>query len=140
MIKRKRKPLPEHYKSWEKLLKWVDKDVSFMATELESHIKASLSDVVTRPRGRYLCFYRRKPNNKSIFAALLLTREYLKVRIRTEPEIKFKDPKNLVKEKKYKRWFFSSGEEREFVLNKPTDRLDLAYAVELIKQSYNLSK
>jgi len=139
MMKRKRKPLPEYYKSWEKLLAWVDEDTRTTAKKIGAHIKAKFENVVAIPRGRYFCFYKGKPSTKSIFAAFLLTKEYLKVRIKTDPR-KFKDPKRLVKEKTYRKWFFTKGEEREFIVPKHSEAENYMYAIELIKQSYELAK
>jgi predicted transport protein len=48
----------------------------------------------------------------------------------------FQDPQGWTK--KYKGWFFSKKhEEREFSI---TTKEQLSYAIELIKQSYNISK
>jgi len=131
-----KRPLPEHYKSWEKKLAWVDDDTRKVTELLETEIRSKLENVHTRAHGRHLCFYKGVPTTKSIFAAFLLTKKYLKVRIRTDPTT-FRDPKKLVKEKKYFGWFFKQGQEREFLFR---DSSQLDYAIELIKHSYELAK
>jgi predicted transport protein len=102
---------------------------------LESNINALSPDVSSVIHGRYLCFYRGKPSTRSIFAAFLLTRKALKVRIRTDPN-KFKDPEKWTGDRVYKGWFFKQGEEREF---KITSEEQIPYAMELVKQSYEIS-
>lgn len=133
-----RRPLPEHYGSWEKMLAWVDENTSNIAKQITLDITKKLKNVVGLARGRNLCFYKGKPSTKSIFAAFLLTKKYLKVRIRTDPTT-FRDPKKRVNEKVYKGWFFKTGQEREFKIS-AYDTENLTYAIELIKQSYALAK
>lgn len=135
---RRKREMPEHYKSWSKMLAWVDENTSNIAKQLALDINRKLKDVIEEPRGRFLCFFKGKPSTKSIFAAFLLTKKYLKVRIRTDPTT-FRDPKKRVKEKAYKGWFFKTGQEREFVIS-TYDTENLSYAIELIKQSYALAK
>jgi len=132
------KEYPPHRLSWEKRLEWVDRNTSDSAKWLTIQIKRKLKDVVEEPRGRHLCFFKGKPSTKSIFAAFLLTKKYLKVRIRTDPKT-FRDPKKRVKEKLYTGWFFKTGQEREFVIL-TFNTENLYYAMELIKQSYALAK
>ncbi|MGD0978614.1 MAG: hypothetical protein ABR962_05665 [Candidatus Bathyarchaeia archaeon] len=132
--------MPKFFKSWEENLEWVDKNMRSISDELASKIQTTLRNVVARPRGRYLCFYRGRPSNKSIFAAFVLTGKYLRVKIKTASDVEFKDPEKLLKEKNYRRWFFSTGNEREFVVNKGALVTDVEYALKLIEQSYNLSK
>jgi predicted transport protein len=48
----------------------------------------------------------------------------------------FKDPQKLTGDKVYKGWFFKQGQEREF---KVTSKEQIPYAMELIKQSYDIS-
>jgi len=80
-------------------------------------------------------FYKGKPSTKSVFAGFFLTKEALKVRIRTKPAT-FKDPRRWTGEKTY-HWFFRTRQEKEF---KITERDQIDYAMELIKQSYELAK
>jgi len=131
-----KRPLPEHRKSWEKMLEWVDPNTRNVTEHLENEIKSKLENVNTRTHGRHLCFYKGVPTTKSIFAAFLLTKKYLKVRIRTDPTT-FRDPKKLMKEKMYFGWFFKQGQEREFLF---TDLTQLNYAVKLIQHSYDLAR
>lgn len=48
----------------------------------------------------------------------------------------FKDIKKLTGDKLYKGWFFKQGQEREF---KITEKDQMDNAMELIKQSYDIS-
>ena len=138
VISSRARKLPEHYESWEKMLSWVDENTSHIAKYLAIDIKKKLKDVVEEPRGRYLCFFKGKPSTKSIFAAFLLTKKYLKVIIRSDPAT-FRDTKKRVKEKVYSGWFFKTGQEREFVIS-TYDTENLTDAIELIIQSYALAK
>ena len=94
-----------------------------------------LGDVTHKPLGRFYCFYKGKPSTKSIFAALMLRKNALKVRIRTDPST-FQDPQKWTGDKVYKGWFFKSGEEREFEISR---KEQINYAIELIKHSYKIS-
>lgn len=130
-----KRPLPEHYEGWEKMLAWVDENTRVITKKLMVRIAAELGEVTEAVHGRHLCYYKGKPSTKSIFAALLLTKKYVKVRIRTDPKT-FKDIKKWTGEKVYKGWFFKQGQEREF---KITEKDQMDYAMELIKQSYDIS-
>jgi predicted transport protein len=132
-IKTSQRPKPEHYKSWESKLEWVDQSVKKVANALKDRI-VQLGDVNHRPSGPDYAFFREHPNTKSIFVGLFLTQKALKVRIRTEPAL-LKDPKRWLSERNYS-WFFKSGQEKEFKL---TELSQLDYAMELIKQSYDLA-
>jgi len=129
-----RKLPPEYYKSWEAKLKWVAPNIREVASALIDRI-SQLGNVGHRPSGPDYKFYRGKPSTTSIFAGLFLTQNALKVRIRTDPAKTLNDPKKWVSERTYK-WFFKSGE-KEF---KITNMSQLDYAIELIKQSYDLSR
>lgn len=130
-----KRPLPEHYKSWEKMLAWVDDSTRDLVKELMTQV-SSLGEVNHKPSGTDYCFYKGKPSSKSIFAALLLRKSSVAVRIRTDPTT-FKDSKNWVSDKIYKGWFFKQGQERTFDLK---EKGQIPYAIELIKQSYDLAK
>jgi predicted transport protein len=124
---------PEYCRSWEAKLKWVTPNIRELANALKDQV-SQLSDVDHRPSGPDYKFYRGKAGSTSIFAGIFLTQNALKVRIRTDPTKTLNDPKKWVSERTYK-WFFSSGE-KEF---KITDMSQLDYAMELIKQSYDLT-
>ena len=134
-VKEERRPLPEHYRNWDSILSWVEDSVRVVVKALSSST-IELGGVTHAKHGRYYCFYRGKPSTKSIFVAFLLTKNALKVRIRTDPET-FRDPKKWTGERVYKGWFFKKGEEREFKIV-GIDQMD--YAMELVKQSYELAK
>ena len=128
--------LPEHYESWQKMLVWVDDNTRNIVDVLTKSILNRFDSVSHKASGRYYIFYKGKPTTKSVFAALLLTKRYPKVRIRTDPAT-LRDPNKLLKERVYTGWFFKQGQEREFVI---TDITDIKNAIELIKHSYELAK
>jgi predicted transport protein len=107
-----------------------------MALALSTAITNSQNNVVGKPRGKYYCFYKRNPSNRSIFAVLCLYKVCVRVRIRADLKT-FRDPKNWTGEKVYKRWFFTKGQEIEFRVESEDQ---IGYAMELIKQSYELAK
>lgn len=127
-----RRPVPEHYKIWEKKLEWVDQNVSDIVKTLTSQI-IQLGNVVHRASGPDYVFFKDQPGTKTIFAGLFLTKQALKVRIRTDPTT-FRDPGKWTRDKTY-RWFFKVGE-KEF---KVTSKDQIDYAMELIKQSFQLA-
>ena len=129
-----KRPLPEHYKSWEKMLAWVDDSTRDLVKELTTQV-SSLGEVNHKASGTDYCFYKGKPSSKSIFAALLLRKSSVAVRIRTDPTT-FKDSKKWVSDKIYKGWFFKQGQERTFDVK---EKGQIPYAIELIKQSYDVS-
>jgi predicted transport protein len=130
----KKTQLPEHYKRWDSMFAWVSDNVKELVNILSERI-TEFGEVRQVVHGRYLCFYRGKQSVKSIFAAFLLTKKVLKVRIRTDPNT-FRDPQNWTDDKIYKGWFFKQGQEREF---KISNKDQISYAIELIKQSYEIS-
>ena len=127
-------PPPPPRRSWEEMLAWVDENVRDITTESMDRI-LQLREVVHKPSGNDQAFFKGKPSTKSIFAGLMLRKEALKVRIRTDPAT-FRDPKKWTGEKVY-HWFFRIGQEKEFKIT-AKDQID--YAMELIKQSYELAK
>jgi len=129
-----KRELPDHYRSWEAALSWTSDHVREVVQSLTRKI-VELGDVTHKPLGRFYCFYKGKPGTKSIFAALMLRKNALKVRIRTDPST-FQDPRKWTGDKVYKGWFFKSGEEREFEISKK-EQID--YAIELIRHSYKIS-
>lgn len=126
--------LPDRYQNWEKMLAWVDDSTRDLAREMTNRI-VSLGEVNQKPIGRYNGFYKGKPSTRSIFVVFLLKKSSLKVRVRTDPKT-FQDSKNWVGDKIYKGWFFKQGQEREFEV-KEKEQID--YALELVKQSYQIS-
>jgi len=116
------------------MLAWVNDDVKVIV-EILTNCIIEIGNVTHVSRGRYYCFYKGKPSTKSIFAAFLLTKAALEVRIRTAP-ITFKDPQRWTGNRIYKGWFFKQGQEREF---KITSKDQITYAMELIKHSYDIS-
>jgi predicted transport protein len=105
---------------------------------LTNNILNKFPEILHKPIGRYYCFYRGRISSRSRFVAIILHKNDISIRIRADPKT-LSDPKNLLKEKVYKGWFFGHGrgQEREF---KVTDKGQLNYAMELIKQSYDSAK
>lgn len=118
------------------MLKWVDDNTRELVRELTLQI-ASLGSVTHKPTGTDYIFYRGTPSAKSSFAVLLLRKEGIRVRLRVDPAT-FKDPNKWLSDKVYKPWFFKlNGQERTFDMK---DKSQMPYAMELIKQSYDISK
>jgi len=69
----KRRTIPEHYKSWDKMLQWVNDNVREMVALLTDRI-TQLGNVNHAAHGKHYCFYRGKPSTRSIFAAFILTK------------------------------------------------------------------
>jgi len=134
-IKKGEGKLPAHRLSWDKRLNWVNSSTRALVDRLNNLIKKQITGVTSLPKYRWYYFYKGKTEDmNSLFTVLMLTKKAIKVRIRTDPKT-FKDPKKWTKA--YKGWFFKRGEEREFSISAP-EQLD--YAIELIKQSYNISQ
>ena len=132
--KEERAKLPPHRLNWEKRLQWVNPSVKTLVARLISKVEKEFPDVTHLSKYRWYYIYKGKSQStESLFAVLMLTKKDIKVRIRTEPT-KFEDPKGWTKV--YKGWFFKRGQEREF---KMTSEEQIPYAMELIKQSYDIS-
>jgi len=129
-----RRPTPEHYRIWEKKLEWVDENVKDIVEELTGRI-VQLGGTTHKTSGPDYVFYKGTPSTKSVFAGFFISKKALKVRIRTAPAT-FKDPKRWTGDRTY-HWFFTTGQEKEF---KMTSKDQVDYAIELIKQSYELAK
>ena len=127
-----RKPTPEYMRTWAAKINWVNPKIKELTQTLHNQI-AKLGNVDHVPSGPDYKFYKGKRSSDSIFVGMFLTHDALKIRIRTDSTLN--DPKKWVSERTYK-WFFQSGE-KEFII-KDVSQLD--YAMELIKQSYSLSK
>jgi predicted transport protein len=125
---------PEYYGSWEKKLAWVDENVRDIVEELTSRM-ARLGEITHKTSGPDYIFCKGKPSTRSRFAGLFLTKQALKVRIRTDTAT-FKDPEKWTGEKIY-HWFFRTGQEKEFKIASK-DQID--YAMALIKQSHALAE
>ena len=124
---------PEHYRNWETMLAWVDDNTKLVTRLLMARI-LGLEQAHGVAHATYYCFYRGKPSTISLFAAFMLNKKELKVRIRTDAEVK--DPKKWTGDKVYAGWFFKRGKEREFRI---TDKEQMDYAMGLIEQSYEIS-
>ena len=130
------KERPDHMRSWEARLKWVTPETREMIQKLIKRVESELSGISHEPRLRWYYFYKGEGRGlKYLFAVLMIGKKKVSVRIKADP-VKFKDLQKWTK--KYKGWFFARKyEEREFSISTP-EQLD--YAIELIKQSYNISQ
>lgn len=133
-IIREKKKGDSSIKTWEGKLAWANDNVRYLVKSITERI-LELENVSHRPSGNNYEFFKGKDNAKYAFAAILLRKKDIKIRIRTEPTT-FSDPRNWVDNKIY-HWFFSEGQEKAFEL---TEKSDLDYAMSLIKQSYELIK
>lgn len=132
----RKRPLEEHYETWEKRLAWVDDNTRDIVKELTTRIQ-TLGDVTTKVHGRHFSFNKGEPHSESRFAVLRLSKKHVSVRIRAEPTT-FKDSKKWAGDKIYTKWFFhhGRGQEREFRI---AEKEQINYATELIKHSYEIS-
>jgi len=119
--------------TWESLLASTEQKVREIVDTLSKRITTELKDIATAVSGTDFIFYWGKRGGKTNFAAFILRKESLLVRIRFDPNT-FQDPKCMVSAKKYKYWFFDGfGEERAFRI---TDKTQIDDAMQLIRQSY----
>ncbi|MCX7999053.1 MAG: hypothetical protein N3A69_08910 [Leptospiraceae bacterium] len=127
---------PEHYKSWEARLNWVEEGTRNLIKELILAIEEKFPEAQHMPRYRWYYFYKGSSRTlNSLFAVLMLTKKSIKVRIKADPNT-FKDERNWTKV--MKGWFFPRKmQEREFAIN---DRQQISYALELVRQSYDISQ
>ena len=132
-VKRER---PEHYESWEKRLAWVNNETRNLVLKLISAIEKEFPNVNHLPRYRWYYFYKGEGKSMdSLFTVLMLTKKTVSIRVKAEPST-FKDERGWTKP--YKGWFFArKWQEREFQLTSPEQ---LPYALQLIKQSYDISE
>lgn len=130
------KELPAHMKSWQARLEWVTSENRELAQKLIKRVENEFPSISHGPRYQWYYFYRDKGRGlESLFAVLILKKGEVSVRIKADPT-KFKDAQKWTK--KYKGWFFArKHEERQFLVSTP-EQLD--YVMELIKQSYDVSR
>lgn len=126
--------LPEHERSWDRRLQWVDSHIRDLTQKMIDEV-IKLGNVEQRVRGCHLCFYKVAPSGKAAFAAFVLRKNSLNIRIRADGT--FKDPEEWTGKKVYKSWFFKCQhvQEREFKIKSVEQ---IPYAIQLIKQSYNI--
>lgn len=131
--------MPAPYESWETMLESITPEIRCIVSKLSDAMLTRLGNVTAKSIGRYYVFYKGKESSGSAFAAFILSRRALKVRIRTES--KFEDSEYSIKTRKYRGWFFSSmhnQQEREFSINKSFKR-GIDPALKLIETSYKLA-
>ena len=129
-------PPPRPHRSWEEMLAWVEPHTRELVKSIEDKVASTCHDVIKEIHGKYCYFYKGKPSPRSRFAVIYLTKSYPRVVIRTDPKT-FKDPERLTGDTILKGWFFKPHQEKAFSI---TNDNQINYAIELIKQSYELAK
>jgi predicted transport protein len=131
-----RRGLPEHMKSWEARLKWSTPENRELLRKLVERVKSEFPEIAHEPKYRWYYMYKGKGKDlKSLFAVLMIKKKKVSIRIKSDPAT-FRDAQGWTK--KYKGWFFARKyEEREFSIS-TSEQID--YAIDLIKQSYNISQ
>jgi len=123
--------------SWEKKLEDNNEQVKFLVKDLMLSITEAFSDLTTEPNADDLQLYKGQNGLGNRFAVLTLRNDGITIRLRTNPKTLI-DPQKWITEKTYK-WYFNdgNGEEKEI---KITQKEQIVYTVELLKQSYSLAK
>ena len=123
--------------SWEKKLEDNNDQVKILVKELMLSIANEFSDLTTEPSGDDFQLFRGQIGLGNRFAVLMLRKDGITIRLRANPRTLI-DPQKWITEKTYK-WYFNdgNGEEKEI---KITQEGQIGYAVELLKQSYALTK
>lgn len=130
-------PPPPPRATWDEKLKLTSESVQELVKVLTNRIVGELGDVIHKPIGDDYQFFREEKTSRSRLADLMLRKKWVSVRIRADPKT-FKDERDWTEGKVYKGWFFTHGvgQEREFRID---SKEQLDYAMELIRQSYNIS-
>jgi predicted transport protein len=123
--------------SWEKKLEDNDSQVKLLVKDLMLSIVKEFSDLTTELSGDDFQLFRGQIGLGNRFAVLMLRKDGITIRLRANPRTLI-DPQKWITEKTYK-WYFNdgNGEEKEI---KITEKEQIDYAVELLKQSYSLAK
>ena len=123
--------------SWEKNLEDNNDHVKLLVKDLMLSIANEFSDLTTEPSGDDFQLFRGQTGLRNRFAVLMLRKDGITIRLRANPKTLI-DPQKWITEKTYK-WYFNdgNGEEKEI---KITEKEQIGYSVELLKQSYGLAK
>ena len=123
--------------SWEKKIEDNDSQVRLLVKELMLSIVKEFSDLTTELSGDDFQLLKGQIGPGNRFAVLMLRKDGITIRLRANPRTLI-DPQKWITEKTYK-WYFNdgNGEEKEI---KITQEGQIDYAVELLKQSYALTK
>ena len=123
--------------SWEKKIEDNNDQVKLLVKELMLSIVKEFSDLTTESSGDDFQLFRGQIGLGNRFAVLMLRKDGITIRLRANPRTLI-DPQKWITEKTYK-WYFNdgNGEEKEI---KITQEGQIDYAVELLKQSYALTK
>jgi hypothetical protein len=100
-------------------------------------IANAFPDLYTAPSGDDFQLGRIRIGLRNRFAVLMLRKDGITIRLRVNPKT-LVDPQKWIAEKTFK-WYFNdaNGEEKEI---KITQEEQIGYALELLKQSYELAK
>lgn len=122
---------------WEKKIEDNDSQVRLLVKELMISIVKEFSDLTTELSGDDFQLFKGQIGSGNRFAVLMLRKDGITIRLRANPRTLI-DPQKWITEKTYK-WYFNggNGEEKEI---KITQEGQIDYAVELLKQSYALTK
>ena len=125
-----------HY-IWDNQLKWINPPVQEIVRALTLEIQNAFPDVIGQPVQGYYTFNRGKKGTIPKFVGFILHKNEISVRIRADPKT-LRDPRKMVNDFVYSGYFFRSGkgQERQF---KISEKDQIPYAIELIKQSYELA-
>jgi predicted transport protein len=123
--------------SWEKKLEDNNDQVKLLVKDLMLSITNAFSDLTTEPSADDFQLFRGQTGLRNRFAVLMLRKDGITIRLRANPRTLI-DPQKWITEKTYK-WYFNdgNGEEKEI---KITEKEQIDYTVELLKQSYSLAK
>ncbi len=123
--------------SWKKKLEDNNDPIKLLVKDLLFSLTHEFSDLATGSIGDDLAICRGPRGLRNRFAVLMLRKDGVTIRLRANTK-SLNDPQKWIAEKTYK-WYFNDGvgEEKEI---KITGKEQVAYAVELLKQSYALAK
>ena len=123
--------------NWAKKLEDNNEQVKLLVNDLMLSIAEAFSDLSTEPSADDLQLYKGQTGSGRKFAVLTLRKDGISIRLRTNPRT-LVDPQKWITEKTYKYCFNDgNGEEKEI---KITQKEQIGYTLELLKQSYSLVK
>jgi hypothetical protein len=121
---------------WNYRLSWTTPETKNIALDLKSKIIAISRNIQHQVSGIDYVFSKGKRNTRSLFAAIMLRKKWVAIRVRYDPSTTL-DPLNIVGEKTYNWFFKGNGQEREMKI-KNSDEIE--EAIKLIKKSYELAE
>lgn len=124
-------------RNWDDLLSnWTSPEIKKLALTIQNRILSEYQNVIHGITGTDYFFSTGKKGPTHCFTILSLRKKKLAIRVRFDPD-RSSDPRNILKEKVYKPWFFKgNGQERELQIEHFQQIDD---AMHLIAQSHNLT-